>query len=217
MPRQVLPDAAGFSWLEKKFRQMGFRPLESSEVRKDIVRFAAVAPHPRRGREVGFIFSANGLDIVAWTTWLKEMQEARESDSGWVLIKETGAPLYFSHEIRRTKNFLWNLLLNARVAQLRVLSRPLCPECRQFMSIVRGPAIKSRYWACLRRQFHENKRIQRYGWDYGLSAQALLWVRDVRRRRDRQKKKLAKQGKLPKKPAVLVRHGWKRTDWRGQA
>ncbi len=205
MPKKVLPDELDFAWLKRMLvNKMGFRAISSDEVRRDVIRFGLVPPHPRKGREEGFSFYANGLKVVVWTTWVEAEGAAREQDAGWVVIEQNDVAVYFSHDIRRTKNFLWTLIHHTRVAQLRAIHRPLCPECQQFMSIVRGRAIKARYWRCDQRENHAGRVTHRKGWDDELPQKAKEWVEEVR--------KLRKKNRRGKVPAVLKRHSWRKTN-----
>lgn len=217
VPKQVLPDAIGFAWLSRRFVRLGFRPTSRLELGKCFERLGLVAPRHRRGREVGFTFHANGLTVVAWTTWLRQEEMAREEDSGWVVIRDGDEAVYFSHDIRRTKNFLSRLLIQARLAQLRVLNRPICPECHKFMDITNGMALKSRYWRCALRENHENHKVTRRSWDFGLPPKAIKFVQAERRRRSKEKEKRLREGKGPIIPALLRRKSWKKSVNRASA
>jgi hypothetical protein len=118
LPKKVLFDREGFAWITKVLCGenknpddvgLGFRSITRLEVAKDIIRFGAKPPSPREGRESGFIFTANGLTVKVWTTWLQKEDRPREKDSGWVLITDGEEILYSSRPFHRTKNFLLNL------------------------------------------------------------------------------------------------------------
>ncbi|OGG62660.1 hypothetical protein A3I46_03770 [Candidatus Kaiserbacteria bacterium RIFCSPLOWO2_02_FULL_54_13] len=206
MPSKVLPDAQAFAVFSERLKRRGFRKLSRTEFNKDFERLELIAPSSREGREVGFVFHANGLAVFVWTTFLAQESRARDKDAGWVLIKEGDEVKYFSHPLHRTKDFLHNLLGYARLAQLRVVNRPNCPECYARMDIVRGKGLKARYWKC--DIPWEHKRAVSLPWDYGLPQAALDFLRLPRKRRAQYRAKLRAEGK---EPGVALRHrkGWK--------
>jgi hypothetical protein len=206
MPAKKLPDKESFEAFRRALAKRGFRKRARAESRGDYVRLALRAPSPRKGRERGYVFSANGLDVVVWTTFLEEEECAREEDSGWVLIKEGDKVRYFSRPHPRTENFLKTLLWEACIARLRVLARPLCPMCRAHMSIVYGKGHKSRFWQCKRPKSHE--KSQNISWDHGLPPEALEYLRPIRERRRKYLEKLRSEGKSPG-AALKKRKKWR--------
>ena len=212
MPKQCLPELDDFADFKEELLQRGFREISSYEFSLQFRRLKLTAPRPRFGRELGFTFHANGYTVVIWTTWLKEKQVAREIDAGWVLIAEGDEVLYFSHPIHRTKNFFYNLLMQSRIACWRVRHRPLCPECQNFMNIVRGKAMKQRFWECDRRGLHKDGKKEFKSWDHGLPEDALKYIRPIRKKRVKRYETLRAEGKEPHQ-AMLTRKGWgKRSD-----
>lgn len=195
MPKKQLPDVMSFAAFTRSLVRRGFRPLATDQFRSDYHRLMLQAPSPREGRETGFVFSANGLEVVVWTTFLKEEGRARDEDAGWVLIKDGDEPRYFSHPFHRTKNFLYNLLWAACIARERVLNRPLCPSCGARMNISYGAGTKSRYWKCVRPD--EHARAVSLSWDYGLPQAALEHLKPQRKKRRQYNEKLRKEGKVP--------------------
>lgn len=212
MPKKVLPDASGFAKLEELLVSWGFRAISPSEVQKDFKRLDLKAPSPREGREAGFSFSAHGLVVSVWTTWLQEEGRARESDAGWVLISEGDKNLYFAHPVHRTKHFIRNLARQAWIAKRRVQDRPLCPDegCKQFMDIVSGTALKSRYWRCGRKKLHADGKITRRNWDCALPPKAAKYVEAKRKQRDKNRKRREKRQEREPFPAVLKRRPWRK-------
>lgn len=208
MPAKVLPDERDFKQLESELLRLGFRHVTNIEFQKDFERLDLKAPRPRPGRETGFNFTANGLTVKVWTTWLIGKNEARETDEGWVLIAAGDKAVYFSHPLHRTKNFNLNLLRQAWIARWRALHRPLCPKCKNFMDIVSGRALKARYWRCVRITAHTDRKPACLDWDSGLPKRASQYVKTLRRRRARYYAKLLKQGKKPG-AAIRRRIGWK--------
>ncbi|MDP1689755.1 MAG: hypothetical protein Q8L52_00930 [bacterium] len=206
MPKKVLPSAEAFKRFGQSLLRRGFRKLTRAEFKKDFKRLELEAPSPREGREVGFVFSANGLTVFVWTTFLDWEEKARDTDAGWVLIKDGDKVKYFSHPIHRTENFLHNLLGYASAARLRVMNRPLCPKCRAYMNIARGKGLKARYWKCVRPAAH--KKAVSLSWDYGLPPAALDFLRPPRKKHAQYRKKLKAEGKKPG-AALRRRKGWK--------
>lgn len=142
-----------------------------------------------------------------WTTWLEKERSAREEDAGWVLIAEGDKVLYFSRPIHRTKNFLRNLSMQARIACWKVRHRPLCPECQNFMDIVQGRAMKQRFWRCGRRELHKGGKNRFRRWDYGLPEEAVAYLKPIRRRRKKKYAALRAAGKDPHQ-AMFKRKRW---------
>lgn len=204
MPAQVLPDGPTFGWLEHNLLRRGFRKRSRKEFRSDFRRLEPKPPSPRPGREAGFTFSANGYEVVVWTTFVESAQVARNRDAGWVLIKEGDEVLYFSRPIHRTKHFLHNLLLQASIARARVLHRPLCPDCSASMDIVAGKTLKARFWKCTKPAHRKPVHLP---WDYGLPMEVLPYIAKIRQARKRYRQKLKAQGKKPG-VALLKRKGW---------
>lgn len=197
MPKKVLPDVNGIAWLSHNLCRRGFRPLTKEESKTVFARLELIPSSSREGRELGFIFSANGLDVIVWTSFVQRDGQAREQDSGWVLIRDGDRARYFARPRSRTLNFLQNLLEDACIARQRVIHRPTCPEpgCKQQMRIARGSGLKSRFWRCFRPEYHS--KAVKLPWDFGLPPEVLERV--LKRRKAR-----VAAGK-----AMLRRKGWK--------
>lgn len=207
MPKKCLPSAEDISGFEKELVVRGFRRISSVEFAKQFQRLSLVAPRPRVGRELGYIFYANQYTVFVWTTWLEKEQVAREEDAGWVLIAEGDKVLYFSHPIHRTKNFMHNLLMQARIACWKVRHRPLCPECHNFMDIVRGRALKQRFWKCGWKELHADGKNRFQSWDYSLPEDIVKSLRPIREKRKKRYDALRAAGKEPHQ-AMLNRKRW---------
>ena len=207
MPEQRLPSHKDFSVFEEELTKRGFRRISSPEFSSQFYRLGLKAPRPRIGRELGYLFYANEYTVFVWTTWLPKEEAARASDAGWVLIAERDNVLYFSHPIHRTKNFLQNLLMQARIACWKVRHRPLCPECLNFMSIVQGRALKQRFWKCDRKKSHVGGKERFRSWDYGLPEDVINFLKPIRKRRRKRYATLRVEGKEPHQ-AMLSRKRW---------
>ena len=203
MPEKVLPDAMSFAAFARSLLKRGFRKIGKREFGRDQERLGITPPSPRKGKETGFTFSASGLTVVVWTTFLEAEGVARDQDSGWVLIREGDEARYFARPMMRTKNFLYRLLLAACIAKVRIENRPLCPTCQAFMKITEGKYLKQRYWSCCK----DHGKVT-LPWDHSLPPEVLEYLKDIRNARARYRRKLAKEGKTPGK-ALLKRIGWK--------
>lgn len=142
-----------------------------------------------------------------WTTWVKEQMAARDSDSAWALIEENGSARYFACPIHRTKNFVKTFLRRAWIARWRVLNRPRCERCGEFMHIAYGQGLGARYWRCDNLSGHDNRKYVRLDWDSGLPKRAKGYVMLWRRQRRAYRKKRRKEGK-PVNVARLIRRRW---------
>lgn len=211
MPEQVLPTIKDYDIFANLLRRKGFRLLTRIEIAKEFRRLALQPPRRVYGREEGFVFSANGIDVYVWTTWLADEGRAREADSGWVLMKQDDeeAVAYFARPVHRTKNFFHRLYQETWLAWFRALNRPLCPEegCKSRMSITRGVALKSRFWCCMKKEGHQNHKPVFLSWDFGLPPKAIVFLEKIRSERRRYREKLKKAGKTVR-PAVLTRRRW---------
>ncbi len=209
MPKKILPAAPAFEAFEMQMRQHGFEALSEAAFRANLRRLRLRAPSPRPGREAGFTFSANGLTVWVWTTWLRAEQRAREVDMGWVVIARGDIALYYARPMLRTKNFLDRLLKWAIVSQWKVSHRPHCPACNALMDIVRGPKLKDRYWRCDLIGQHPDHQPRSYRWDLGLPEELQTFVDTERAVHLRYVAQRIAQGKQPH-AAVLRRKGWRR-------
>jgi len=208
MPKQVLPTREDFVSIEEDLLGLGFREYTAGEFRRQFRRLGLRAPRVRPGRETGFIFHANALSVFVWTTWVASEGRAREEDCGWVVICDGDNAVYFAQPTHRTKNFVRNLLSRAWVAHWRVLNRPTCPECGEWMHICRGRSLKSRYWGCSKKSLHHDQKDRRLDWDYGLPPKAKRYVEELRKERARYRTTRRAQGK-PVDVAPIRRKSWR--------
>ncbi len=209
MPKQVLPTWADFRRIRRELIRRGFKEISSYCLTTRLRQQGLKSPRRKPGREIGFIFHANGLSVFVWTTWLQEEGGAREEDTGWVLICEGDKMVYCAQPIHRTKNFTDNLLSRAWIAMWRVLNRPRCSECDQWMHIVPGKSLKSRYWLCDNRVAHYYGKCTRSDWDQGLPPAAKEYVEKFRRQRAYYRAKRQREGR-PIGVAMQQRKSWHR-------
>ncbi|MEK7106840.1 MAG: hypothetical protein AAB899_01465 [Patescibacteria group bacterium] len=205
--REIPFTAEDFAAFKRAMIKHGFREISRVEVGRDFQRLGLIAPSPREGREVGFSFSSDGLQVVTWTTFLawEGRPRKKSEDCGWVLILRGDKRVYV-REVRRTSDFLYNLLWHSCIAKWRVENRPLCPECNGHMRIAFGGGLKARFWICVRPASHA-KPVSR-PWDYKLPQEALDFLRPIRKLHVRYLVELKKQGKKPG-GALRRRKGWK--------
>jgi hypothetical protein len=212
MPKQVLPSEEDFQRMSAVLKEWGFRNYLASEVWSELRRLQLVSPRRQPGREEGFTLSANGYEVIVWTTWIQKEGRARPKDSGWVVIKRQGRTkgIYFAKR-HRTKNFVKNLLNDAWLAKTRIVELPLCPVlgCRERMEIAMGEPIKSRFLICRNRSAHPDGRTVSRDWDYALRKRpkALRYIQQKRKRRAKYRAKRRAEGK-PLHRAVITRRAW---------
>ena len=95
MPAQVLLKKRGVNKLYKRLRDIGLRKITKNEKKKLWRRLGLSAPRPQEFDEVGLIYSANGMNVIVWTTVDEDTKVMAQSDSAWVLITK-GDTLIFS-------------------------------------------------------------------------------------------------------------------------
>jgi hypothetical protein len=209
LPKQQLFSKKDFDYLKSQLEKWGFRQISSQEFCLEYRQKRLKAPRVREGRETGFVFKSQGLKVIVWTTWLEEQSRARDSDAGWVLISDFQKVLYFSHPLRRTKNFIRHLLQQAYIARQRVIHRPRCPGCGKFMNITPGKGIKARYWSCSRRRFHPQGIIYTKDWDCGINNPKIQKYLDQKRKAQKKyyQKRRAQGKRVPR--AMMIRKPWR--------
>lgn len=85
-----------FRAFERALLKRGFRKITRPEFVAEFARLDLRAPSPRTGSEAGFVFTAKGLTVVVWTSFFEALGRARDSDQGWVLIREKDERKYVS-------------------------------------------------------------------------------------------------------------------------
>ena len=183
MPEKRLPTVPEFLRFKRLLGKLGFRMIQRVEFRKTFERLGLVAPRPKPGREVGFIFYANELVICVWTTWLLSEMRAREEDAGWVVIVQKNHAVYFGGPIHRVGDFFGRLYVEAELASVRAICRPLCLEHHCFMDVIYGQGLGARYWTCPHEDAHAYGDFRTADWDYGLTKAQKVFVKERRRRR----------------------------------
>ena len=192
--------------------EWGFRKINSkaeTRVAIDRLNLERKTSKPVYGSETGLIFTAKGLSVYVWTTFVEQAQKARDEDEGWVCIVDGDLAVYFSEPLHRTKNFFKNLARKAWIARYRVLHRPVCEECRGFMNITKGRSIRSRYWSCHNIDKHQNKKPSRLSWDYKMPPRAQKFLDQKRKKSGKYNTELKKSGKETHQ-SIKKRNKWTR-------
>jgi hypothetical protein len=201
MPKQCLPTPEEFTAFANELAKRSFHAISARELCKQSPQVWLVAPRKiegSEGDETGFRFHENGLTVIVWTTWMGKYQRAHISDAGWIIILDEKMNLcYSSRPIHRTKNFLKNLFMQARIARARVARRPRCGECNHFMRMVHGKGTKAVYWRCSRILDHKGGRAHSTPFDYGLPKEALDYLSTRRKAHRKALLNLRAQGKTP--------------------
>jgi hypothetical protein len=208
MPKQVLPTPEDFAQFEAAMKGIGFLAVTDQKFVDDFKRLGLRAPRRRRGREAGFYFPVNGFIVKVWTTWLRKEGEAREEDSGWVLIEKHGVAVYFRRPMRRTQNFLITLFDRARVTKERIEKVPHCQECNSLMEIANGRKLKDRYWRCELIGKHPSGKPCWRRWDVCLSPESRAIAEAWREEEARTDARAIARGKKPHQ-AMLDRKPWR--------
>ena len=207
----MLTEIRDFAHFEQLCLKLGFRKISPNEVREQLRQANKRSSRPLEGVETGFRLDSKGLALKVWTSYLEDKGKLREkgTDSGWVLITQNGKTAYFSHQIfRRSEKFLFNLYCWVVINWYRVSRRPKCPECKEYMNIVKGRHLKQRYWCCERRELHTTKK-KKYSLDlnFALPPEAKKWLKRVYKQRKKYSSKVKKAGKQPH-AAMLKRKKW---------
>lgn len=209
MPKQCLPTPEAFEAFSKELLKRKFYKTSARELCERFSRLRLIAPRKIEGSEVGFRFFENDLEVVVWTTWVEKEQRVRTKDAGWVIILDERMDIcYSSRPLHRTKNFLANLLMHARIARARVMRRPRCVECGHFMKLVHGKGMKATYWRCTRRLDHVGEKAHSLPFDHDLPQEALDYLAPRRRMHRKVLRRIRAQGKSPF-AAIRIRKRWK--------
>jgi len=193
VPPKVEPTPAKFALFTRRIQGYGFERVGSKEVLENLRRQRFRDPRRRKGKEVGFKFGANGLEVWVWTTWLEEQNTIRDEDLGFVIITMDGKRRYTARPALRTENFFLTLLRRAWLAKWRVVTRPACNVCGTFMVIAsKKKNPKQKFWKrtcyCIRSE--TNPRT--LNWDFNfdeLPLRAKAWHDAERRDKARNRKR----------------------------
>lgn len=130
MPKKVRPTPRAYDRFVRMLLSWSFELTSRETPTRNGVPVRLISPRGPREREEGLKFTANGLTVYVWTTWIKALNKARDEDAAWVIITNSrGKVLYYGRPIHRTKNFFKTLGKRAWIARWRVKNRPLCTEC----------------------------------------------------------------------------------------
>lgn len=208
MPIKVLPDQEAFAVFRHRLLARGFKELTKEEIKTMFRKINLEPPSFREGPETGLTFTANGLEVFVWTSYLANEKKSRDFDQGWILIIDKGRIRYSSYPMMRTKFFLLKMARRAWIAKRRATHRPVCPKCGRFMRIAYGRGMKSRYWRCDYKSEHDTHAPEFKDWDICLPPKAKAFVKKERKIRRRYRNKRTKLGK-PNFVAIKRRRKWK--------
>ncbi len=106
MPKRYDFKEQDFLKFKAEMMKEGFRQIEPYEFYTELTVADVAEPRPRVGREEGFIFSALGLEVRVWTSFIMKENGVRTLDSGWVVVRSFGVAKYFAPQMYRTKDSL---------------------------------------------------------------------------------------------------------------
>ncbi|KKQ35164.1 MAG: hypothetical protein US50_C0023G0006 [Candidatus Nomurabacteria bacterium GW2011_GWB1_37_5] len=169
------PSKEEFAEFERKILELGYQKITNQEKHFDFDRLGLFAPEGRKneGPEVGYKFNQNHMTVKIWTSYVRKVNqvnqasqvnqvvELKKKDSVWIVYLIGDEAVQFQR-LYRTKTFLTRLLSFARAARNRVANRPLCPENKSMMIVVKrklkkdlvnGQVVtkywRAKYWRCL--------------------------------------------------------------------
>ena len=199
-----------FLFLERMILDMGYRKVTKYDSRKIFARLGLSPPRPVVGREASYRYTHNGYTAVLHTSYLESEKKWRDTgtDIGWNLIIEGDEEKYFARPFQRKKGFILKFLRYAWISKWKVDHRPLCPACSAYMDIHRKRGTLQYFWACLRKEKHDDKNPVFLSWDFKLPPKALGFVKIRRSYATRYNIKNKKIGKIII-PAAVKRKRWK--------
>lgn len=206
-----------FIFIKKNLEAIGFRQINHPNFKKNFERLGIAAPRNITGREEGFEWTENMFTIKIWTTYITKDKKFRDTgtDMGWVLILQGDMAQYFAKPIKRTKDFVVNLLSKAWITQWRVKNRPLCKQCDAYMQIQHNDNNGAYFWGCQKIEKHSTTQPQYLGWDSigsqgKLPQRAKQYVDRMRAGVAKYKEKNKKKG-IERTPARKIRKNWEIT------
>ena len=202
-----------FLFLEKTLLDMGYLEETTTYSKRLFDRLNLVPPRTITGRESTYIYKSreqgNNYRVIIHTTYLKASNKWRDTsnDAAWCLIAEGDQAKYFARPFLRTKGLVLKLIRYAWVTKWKVDHRPLCPQCQDFMDIVKRVEPRGYYWICRNNVRHDENKPVFSPWDFGLPFKASKFV-DIRREYTKKyNDKNKKEGKTPT-PARKIRKSW---------
>ncbi len=148
MEAKYVVTQADIDFIVRELRRRSFFPtLGLDRFRRANPGMTAIAPGPRARAEFGLVYEREDLAVVVWTSWLPAESKPRRRDCGWVIIEERGTKRY-ALPVPRREGFAARIVMEARIARMRVRFRPFCEQCSLPMGICYGKGRGSRYWRC---------------------------------------------------------------------
>jgi len=202
-----------FLFLERMLLDMGYREETTTYSKRLFERLNLIPPRAITGKEATYIYKSreqgNNYTVIIHTTYLKASKKWRDkdTDAGWCLIAEGDQAKYFAKPFLRTKGFILKFLRYAWVTKWKVDHRPLCPQCQDFMHIVKKVEPRGYYWICRNNVRHNEDKPVFSPWDFGLPLKASKFVSIRRDYAKRFHAKNKKEGKVVT-PARKIRKIW---------
>lgn len=198
-----------FVHFNDKMREIGFLSVEISDQKKLFYRLGLIPPREITGREKTYAYHNHGYTVIVHTTYLEKEKKWRDTgtDSGWVLIREGDEAVYFARPFKRSKGFILKLLRYAWITKWKVDHRPLCSECKGYMSIHRKKGTRQYFWICNKNEYHKELNAIFLPWDYMLPKKASDFVAIRREITEKYKEDNKKKG-ITRTPSPLLRKKW---------
>lgn len=148
------PTVEDFLWLDHQLvNVIGMGRISARDIREDFERYKIELTKPHPGdREEGYFYNhKSGYRVKVWTSFVVGRNDYRDEDWGWVIIVDRNDNIVYRAQLtRRTVNFVYNLLMRARMAYERVHFRPYCDGengCGEWMHFIQRKSGAC-FWRC---------------------------------------------------------------------
>lgn len=148
MPNKVIPKQLEYKGFREALIEDDFSLLKDYEEQRDLKKkqiHLDTPPRPQHGKgEVYVCYMLNGYRIKVQTAIISDPYKII-ANAGWVLIEnEQGKAVMYAPRHHKTKNYLENMLLSARILKTIAFHRPLC-QCGSDMDIEKVPGSTRDY------------------------------------------------------------------------
>lgn len=156
---------------EKTIIKLHGRRITAEEVEKDKRRLNLIPPRRVKKDQLDQVrfegMSRDFLKFVIHTNITAEGTDFTENGSGWVIITDLPDNRLFVREFYRDTLYFKKLGAYAAYARLLIDRQPLCPACRQLMTI--GETVDTGYqWKC------DNHTVPIWLTNFGMRELAML-------------------------------------------
>jgi len=170
-----------------------------------------IPPRPTEGREVTFVYKANGYIAKLHVTWLRKEGKWRDvsTDAGHGVIEDSyGTAKWHSHSCRRDEDFIEDMLLTAWLMKWRIDNLPSCPVCGWVMYLDRDRGVS--FFRCDKEDRHPNQRPAFINdWAVGAPPELALFLEKIREATAKYHEENRRKGINPT-PAQFTRKQWKK-------